>query len=659
MSSHRRAHAPRGSARTVPRKEDPTLRARVVASTSTTCGCPGMLHAAVLRSPHAHARIASIDTRGARRRCPACIAVLTGAGAAELIEPAARLLRRAGRRSTRSRSRRCATPARPSAVVAAESRYIAEDALALIEVEYEPLPAVADPARRWPRAPRSCTRPSAATSSTSTRSLRRRRRRLRRGRPRGPPRAALAPRHAPSRWRPRARSRRFDPRHGRMDVWSNTNLLNFGAWVCRPTRCGVAEQPAQLHPAARWAAASARKHLLAKADRHRGGAGQGHRAAREVHGGPRRQPRGQRHAGPGPALRRRARPRRRRHVPQPAHRGRRRLRRLLPCSATRATRQRAGPDRRARTGSAASTTTSRAVLTNKDQQGVFRGAGSDVDQLHARAPGRRRRATSSASTASRSAGGTSSSPTQFPYKIPTGNIYDSGDYAAVLDRALELADLDRWRAEQERARAEGRYIGIGLASAPAAQRLRRRPSSGSSTTAAAPASDARERAAARRPDRRVHRDAVLRRSGATARRRSSRRSSPRSSASTPPTSRHLRRDSPHGLPSAGPGGSRMTVMLSGAVARRRAQDARTRCRDRGAPAGGRPTDIELRRRRVRRAARRARRCRSPTSGCKAYWFKLDLPGGHGERAGGAAHLRPSVSRRCRPPTARTWARSIR
>jgi CO/xanthine dehydrogenase Mo-binding subunit len=35
----------------------------------------------------------------------------------------------------------------------------------------------------------------------------------------------------------------------------------------------------------------------------------------------------------------------------------------------------------------------------------------------------------------------------------------------VLARALELADLDRWRAEQERARAEGRYIGIGVACA--------------------------------------------------------------------------------------------------------------------------------------------------------------------------------------------------
>jgi CO/xanthine dehydrogenase Mo-binding subunit len=54
-------------------------------------------------------------------------------------------------------------------------------------------------------------------------------------------------------------------------------------------------------------------------------------------------------------------------------------------------------------------------------------------------------------------------PDQFPYKVPTGNVYDSGDYEAVLDRALELADLKYWQTEKERLRAEGRYLGIGLA----------------------------------------------------------------------------------------------------------------------------------------------------------------------------------------------------
>jgi CO/xanthine dehydrogenase Mo-binding subunit len=53
-------------------------------------------------------------------------------------------------------------------------------------------------------------------------------------------------------------------------------------------------------------------------------------------------------------------------------------------------------------------------------------------------------------------------PEEFPYKIPGGNEYDSGNYDAVLEKALELADLSRLRSEQERLRKEGRYIGIGI-----------------------------------------------------------------------------------------------------------------------------------------------------------------------------------------------------
>jgi carbon-monoxide dehydrogenase large subunit len=56
-------------------------------------------------------------------------------------------------------------------------------------------------------------------------------------------------------------------------------------------------------------------------------------------------------------------------------------------------------------------------------------------------------------------------PDVFPYRTPTGLTYDSGNYQAVLDRALELADYQGWR-EQQRARREAhdpRVIGIGLA----------------------------------------------------------------------------------------------------------------------------------------------------------------------------------------------------
>src|SRR5258705_9869109 len=54
-------------------------------------------------------------------------------------------------------------------------------------------------------------------------------------------------------------------------------------------------------------------------------------------------------------------------------------------------------------------------------------------------------------------------PDQFPYRTPSGGLYDSGDYPAVFDKALELARYDELRREQAKARAAGRYVGIGLA----------------------------------------------------------------------------------------------------------------------------------------------------------------------------------------------------
>ena len=54
-------------------------------------------------------------------------------------------------------------------------------------------------------------------------------------------------------------------------------------------------------------------------------------------------------------------------------------------------------------------------------------------------------------------------PDAFPYRTPTGALYDSGDYEACLDQALELARYDERRAEQRSARADGRLVGIGLA----------------------------------------------------------------------------------------------------------------------------------------------------------------------------------------------------
>ena len=50
------------------------------------------------------------------------------------------------------------------------------------------------------------------------------------------------------------------------------------------------------------------------------------------------------------------------------------------------------------------------------------------------------------------------------YEVPTGVTYDSGNYEAALDRALEIVGYDDFRKEQEQAREEGRYLGLGFAS---------------------------------------------------------------------------------------------------------------------------------------------------------------------------------------------------
>jgi aerobic carbon-monoxide dehydrogenase large subunit len=50
----------------------------------------------------------------------------------------------------------------------------------------------------------------------------------------------------------------------------------------------------------------------------------------------------------------------------------------------------------------------------------------------------------------------------FPYATATGLMYDSGNYAAPLDKALELVDYKKLRDEQKQARANGQLMGIGL-----------------------------------------------------------------------------------------------------------------------------------------------------------------------------------------------------
>lgn len=54
-------------------------------------------------------------------------------------------------------------------------------------------------------------------------------------------------------------------------------------------------------------------------------------------------------------------------------------------------------------------------------------------------------------------------PDQFPYRTPNGNIYGSGDYQTLLDKALANIGYEALLTRQAAARAEGRLLGIGVA----------------------------------------------------------------------------------------------------------------------------------------------------------------------------------------------------
>jgi CO/xanthine dehydrogenase Mo-binding subunit len=105
---------------------------------------PGMLHCAILRSPHAHARVRSIDTTAAEQ-APGVVAVVTGEDFQRWCRPISTVPEKWGSYSLAVDKVRFV--GEPVAAVAATSRYLAEDALELITVDYEPLPPVMDPTR--------------------------------------------------------------------------------------------------------------------------------------------------------------------------------------------------------------------------------------------------------------------------------------------------------------------------------------------------------------------------------------------------------------------------------------------------------------------------------------------------------------------------------
>jgi 2-furoyl-CoA dehydrogenase large subunit len=104
---------------------------------------PGTLHAAILRSPHAHADIISIDTSAAKR-AQGVVAVLDGADIKALTSSLVVGVK-APVECWPIAVGRVRYVGEPVAVVVATDRYLAEDAVDLIEVQYQARPAVIDP----------------------------------------------------------------------------------------------------------------------------------------------------------------------------------------------------------------------------------------------------------------------------------------------------------------------------------------------------------------------------------------------------------------------------------------------------------------------------------------------------------------------------------
>jgi carbon-monoxide dehydrogenase large subunit len=109
----------------------------------------GTLHAAFLRSPHGHARIKAIDTSAALA-CEGVHAVLTAADLPERMRKQRMPLLVPNATMATLRTQHCLAVdevcyvGQAFAIVIADSRYLAEDALAAIEVEYEVLGAISD-----------------------------------------------------------------------------------------------------------------------------------------------------------------------------------------------------------------------------------------------------------------------------------------------------------------------------------------------------------------------------------------------------------------------------------------------------------------------------------------------------------------------------------
>ena len=418
---------------------------------------PGTLHAVIVRSPYAHADIRGIDVQAASA-LPGVVTVLTGEDIAGFVQPQVvagellpgRVLRRYPLTTERVRFVGDAV-----AVVVAEDAYVARDGAALVQVDYQPLPAVVDPeAALAPDAPRLY--PEWDTNEAW-------RWEVQSGDPDGA--FARAARVVDVNLRnqriyaafiePRAALADFDPRTGQMTVWASTQVPHtmrtaiaaaigmpeYDVRVIAPDVGGAFGAKGGVYPEYILTAALA------------------YRLGRPVHWNETR--------GESFLATNHARDQLQRLRAAVDEQGKVLGLTVDIISNTGAYNAAmvAAQTGRMSTGPYAIRdlrTTVRGVMTNTTPTGAYRGAGRPeaaymlerlmdaiAHELELDPADVRRR--------------NFIPPDAFPYKGATGVIYDSGNYARTLDEALRRIDYSTVRAEHAAARAAGRVVGLGMA----------------------------------------------------------------------------------------------------------------------------------------------------------------------------------------------------
>lgn len=443
--------------KSMPRREDPLLLMGKARFTDDVA-LPRMAHAAILASPYPHARIIRIDTSRAVA-LPGVYAVLTGHDAAKLCGPLPTL-------SSQPIVQHCIAVDRVRhvgeavAAVAAESRYIAEDAVALIEVEYEQLPVIADFASALAATGDAVLHPEMGSNIAAKKHYKW-----------GPVDECFAaaahvirrqfrwPRVGPQPMETTGAVVDFDPARMHFTIYSNMYSMQtlVGATFARTLQ--VPPGHFEFVPVSVGGSFGGRINnyyvpaIAAALSRTCG------RPVKYIEDRLEHMSNGNQHASDrayDAAL----------AVDAEGHFTALSLKVIDDYGAYlssnlgahgNALAQATGPYR---IGALEYDLT--AVLSNKTQQSPYRGFGGEVgnfviERLVDAAARELRidpielRRRNFISTG------------EFPYRLPHGNVYDSGNYGAVLDKALALADIPAWQATKAAARKRGKRLGIGIA----------------------------------------------------------------------------------------------------------------------------------------------------------------------------------------------------